>query len=261
MESHRTETPRDRLRIFSRTDWQMPLGDRAALEAVVAQIRPAIAIEIGTAQGGSLERIALHSGEVHAFDLTGEGLDGLPENASFHEGDSRETLSAVLERIAADGGVVEFALVDGDHSRAGVRADLEALLGSPACRGTVILLHDAFNAAVRDGIRDALAEAEDVVDSDLDLTSGRRFGGGPLAGQLWGGFAIVLAGPAEATRPLPVVAGQIPGLGEVEYAFEDSHATLGGGEASLRRELEEIHSSASWRLTAPLRALRRRAGR
>ena len=50
-------------------DWQMAPGERAAIEGLLAQIEPALAIEIGTAQGGSLRRIAHYSAEVHAFDL------------------------------------------------------------------------------------------------------------------------------------------------------------------------------------------------
>jgi cephalosporin hydroxylase len=59
--------------IFGRPDWRMPLGDRAAL-GVLTQIKPSLSIEIGTAQGGSLERIAVHSEEVHALDLNDELL-------------------------------------------------------------------------------------------------------------------------------------------------------------------------------------------
>ena len=39
----------------------MSFGERAALEGVVAQVRPRLAVEIGTAAGGSLARIARYS--------------------------------------------------------------------------------------------------------------------------------------------------------------------------------------------------------
>lgn len=267
MEANGIETPRERLRIFARTDWQMPLGERAVLEGVLAQLSPALAIEIGSAQGGSLERIAEHSAAVHALDLTSAGIAEIPGNVTFHEGDSRVMLPPLLAELAEQGRTVDFALVDGDHSREGVRADLEALLDSPACRGAVVLLHDSYNPAVRAGVADAVAEREEVVDFDLDFVPGRRFAAGPLRGQLWGGFAIVLAGPAELTRPLPAIAGRIEGLDPIEYDFEDSHelvraadARTGRGTtevAALREQLVAIQESASWRLTAPLRALKR----
>ena len=54
---------------FSANPWQMSFGERAAIEGVLAQLRPQLAIEIGTAEGGSLERIAAHSERVISFDL------------------------------------------------------------------------------------------------------------------------------------------------------------------------------------------------
>ena len=56
--------------IFTRPEWQMSLGERAVLEGLVAQLSPDLSIEVGTAEGGSLARIAAHSAEVHAIDLT-----------------------------------------------------------------------------------------------------------------------------------------------------------------------------------------------
>ena len=41
--------------------WQMSYGERAGLEGVLSQLKPALAVEIGTAEGGSLARIAARS--------------------------------------------------------------------------------------------------------------------------------------------------------------------------------------------------------
>jgi hypothetical protein len=49
-------------------DSQISFGERAALEGVLAQIRPRVAIEIGTAEGGSLRRIARYSRLVHSIN-------------------------------------------------------------------------------------------------------------------------------------------------------------------------------------------------
>src|SRR4051812_27377118 len=67
-----------RLEIYTRADWQMSPGERAAFEGVLAQLQPRLAIEIGTAEGGSLERIAANSADVHAVDLTDERLVECP---------------------------------------------------------------------------------------------------------------------------------------------------------------------------------------
>src|SRR5690348_6240653 len=64
--------------------WQMSFGERAALEGVLAQLRPRLAVEIGTAEGGSLERIAAYSEEVHSIDLTHEPVTrALPDHVTL----------------------------------------------------------------------------------------------------------------------------------------------------------------------------------
>jgi len=41
------------IELFQAVNWQMTVGERAALAGVLADLRPGVAIEIGTAQGGS----------------------------------------------------------------------------------------------------------------------------------------------------------------------------------------------------------------
>jgi hypothetical protein len=148
------ETP-----VFRATDddWQMTYGERFAFEGLLSQLRPRLAIETGTARGGSLRRIAAHSDEVHAFDIAPEVADLAAEvpNAQFHIGDSAVLLAQVLADFDAAGRHVDFALIDGDHSFGGVQRDALALLESGACRNTVIVFHDAANDEVRNGL-DAL---------------------------------------------------------------------------------------------------------
>ena len=273
--------------IFTRPDWQMSPGERAALEGLVARLEPGLAVEIGTAEGGSLERIAAHSAEVHAIDLTDELLAACPANVTFHKGDSKVLLPQLLAGLAAEGRNVDFALVDGDHSAEGVRADLTALLGSPAIRGTVILLHDSFNPGVRAGIESVrLGDHPKVAGFDLDFVPGRLAKLGAFEDQFLGGFGLVVVNGGAgdgielgywSLKPGPIL-------------FHDSHEALGRGarligapdgqgtgaarlpldaehvgREELRRELDSIKSSASWRITAPLRAakarFRRLAGR
>ncbi len=117
------------------TLWQMTYGERFALEGLLTQLRPELAIETGTANGGSLRRIAQHSTEVHAFDIEPAvaRLGDEIANATIHIGDSRETLPAVLGAFAAAGRTVDFAMVDGDHTAEGVQRDIAAILESDAC--------------------------------------------------------------------------------------------------------------------------------
>jgi hypothetical protein len=184
--------------IWSSLDWQMSLGERAALEGLLSQLKPGLSVEIGTAAGGSLTRIAAHSDEVHTIDLAAEP-GPIPANAAFHQGNSRVVLPELLNRFATDGRNVDFALVDGDHSKDGANADLTALLDSPAVARSLILVHDSANPGVRAGIT---TEHPKVAGWDLDFVPGRVAGPGRWEGQAWGGFALLV-----------VAAEQLDGFG------------------------------------------------
>ena len=182
---------------------QMSLGERAALEGVLCALRPELAIEIGTAEGGSLRRIAAHSAEVHSFDLVDPGPETAAiEHVTFHAGDSHELLPAFLAELARDERNVDFVLVDGDHSAPGVRRDVEDLLDSPAIGRTVILLHDTANEEVRRGI-DAvdLDRYPKVTQADFDFVAGYVFREASLRDEIWGGVGVILVDEGNPRSP------------------------------------------------------------
>jgi hypothetical protein len=174
--------------------WQMVAGERAALIGVLSDMRPRLAIEIGTADGGSLRCLSGHCDFVHSFDL--HRHDDLSQlgNVELHTGDSHELLPALLRTLEADGCSVDFALVDGDHTAGGVRRDVEDLLSSTAVRRSVIVAHDASNEEVRAGLESVdYGRFAKVTVVDLDFVGGHLSRHGPFANQLWGGLALVVA--------------------------------------------------------------------
>jgi len=217
--------------LFLAAHWQMAFGERAAIEGVVAALRPALAIELGTAQGGSLASIAAHSSEVHTFDLE-PAITDVPPHVRLHAGDSHVLLPRLLSELAAAGRNVDFALVDGDHAPDGVRRDLTDLLDSPAVGRTVILLHDMANEAVRGG-----AEAVDfarypkIAYVDLGFVEVPQRDGALV--ERWGGLGLVVVDPDGTLVDVP---GERPVIAHVRAR-----------EAPLRRA------------AAPLRQVRRRA--
>jgi hypothetical protein len=272
----------------------MSFGERAALEGILAQLRPQLAIEIGTAEGGSLERIATYSEEVHSIDVTHEAvLEQLGEHVRLHTGPSDQLLPKLLVEFASSGRSVDFALVDGDHSFEGVVGDTKALLESPTTARSVILIHDSMNAEVRAGIESiALDDYEKVVYHELDFVPGYVYREGCARNSIWGGIALILCdshrSPAytSTTRqwryhePYAAIHRMRSDLLRGEHdasaggessespteALDELNARLLSTEVelkSLEKALEIVYRSRSWRLTAPLRVagryIRRRA--
>lgn len=252
--------------------WQMTFGERAALEGVLTQVKPELSIEIGTAEGGSLRRVALHSGHVHSFDLVKPDPEiAALGNVTLHTGDSHVLLKELLAELAAEGKNVDFVLVDGDHSADGAEEDLRDLLASPAVGKTVIIMHDTLNDEVREGLARIDYAADDkVVHADLDFVCGHLSRGGDFHHQLWGGMGLVLVDED---------GEQIAGIGgddfydpfEIFCAARDAEVAGdlpsppdSAEVASLRQEVQRAHDeirsikrSPSWRATAPLRAAKK----
>jgi Methyltransferase domain len=187
--------------VLGRSNWQMALGERAAIEGLLCGLEPGLSIEIGTAQGGSLERIAAHSDEVHTFDLGAEvDQDAFP-GVTFHRGDSHVLLPQLLARLEREGRNVDFVLIDGDHTREGVRRDIEDLLGSKAVSRTLIAVHDAMNEEVAAGLAEIDLDAyPNVVFVDFGFVRLRQ-NPGPLQ-EIWGGLGLIVC-DQQATLGIP----------------------------------------------------------
>src|ERR1022692_4799560 len=112
--------------VFGSEDWQMSFTERIVLEGLLDQIKPALAIEIGVAAGGSMRTMQYHAVVTDAFDLVAPELPLI--GVFFHQGDSKDPLPAYLD---SDDTPIDFALVDGDHSADGVMTDLSNLVNSP----------------------------------------------------------------------------------------------------------------------------------
>jgi hypothetical protein len=269
------------LDIFSDPTWQVALGERAAIEGVLVQRRPKLAIEVGRGDGGSLHRIAAHSEQVHSFDSTPPPASaaGL-SNVTHHTGDRHQLLPALLDELAEQESNVDFVLVEGDVAD-GVRRDLDDLLLSPALADTVILISNTMDGEIRAGA-DAVpfAAHPKVAHVNLDFVPGYLLRESDRAHELGGGLGLVMI---DATRKAyfpatPVVEDRYYEAGHLYREIRDLVAAREQGkpstpaEARKQRTLQmrltetraerdyykdlydSVVGSISWRLTAPLRA-------
>jgi Methyltransferase domain len=266
-------TPEGQIQMLRDADWQMSFGERAALEGLLSQLQPQLAIEIGTAEGGSLARVAAHSAEVHSFDLVEPqpAARELP-NVTFHTGDSHKLLPELLARLDDEGRNVDFVLVDGDHSADGVRQDVEDLLASPAVRRTIIVLHDTMNETVRAGLESVRYETHPkVAYVELDLVAGYMFREPSLLHELWGGLGLVVVDStrdayfSEPARQRKYYEAFELVRSARELVVDEERGTTQEHELERLREelgetrawLDSVQGSFSWRITAPLRAIKR----
>jgi hypothetical protein len=242
------------IELFETGAWQMTAGERAAFEGILGQLKPALAVEIGTAEGGSLKHIAAHAGEVHSFDLVEpEAEVAAIENVTLHTGDSHALLPQTLAEFAQQGRNVDFVLVDGDHTTEGACQDLADLLDSDAIQRTVIMLHDTANPEVRTGLEAARAgERAKVRVVDLDFVPGYLVKAERFHHECWGGLGLIVVDDSAEMDPPHVVSAIAYPQPEVLASHWQS---LSGAAVhdDLERRLAVITNSRSWRATAPFR--------
>jgi hypothetical protein len=191
--------------------WQMTHSERCAMSQLLAQIKPRVAVEVGTYKGGSLSLIARESERVYSIDVD----PAIPvnfahfKNTTFITESSATSLPALLGRFEREAVPLEFILIDGDHSEKGVRHDLNTVLRYQPVRDVHVLLHDSFNPLCRAGMLGAdWLTAEHVAFADLDFIPGKVVQQGThFDGQLWGGLALVVLQPGRHSGRPPLATG------------------------------------------------------
>lgn len=197
-------------------NWQMSNWEKHCLISIIHQLNPEIAIEIGNADGGSLQVLSKLVPKVYALDLFKEVHDKLrPQfpNVEFQTGDSKDTLPVLLKKIGEQNEKLGLVIIDGDHSAEGVRADIDAILENyiPVSK-LVILCHDSFNPECRKGIHSAAWQNCPYVHYvEIDYVPG-GYVNIPYKGKMqhrtmWGGFALAILEGKKRSHEL--VVGQV----------------------------------------------------
>lgn len=191
--------------------WSMTRAEQATLIQVLEHIKPKVAIEIGTYNGGSLQVISANSEKVYAIDLTPSYRDQRCENllnVNYLIGDSKRVIPELISKINKGSDVVEFILIDGDHSTEGVFDDITNLLKLKPKQTVTIILHDSFNPSCRKGMTLYNYNANPYVHSvELDYITG-AFNHDGLYREMWGGFACIVLSPHKRSTSLEISAYQ-----------------------------------------------------
>ena len=191
----------DRMDIpFRDDDSQMSLLERGVITGLLAELRPEVAIELGTWTGSSLRQIAAWSQHVHTFDLALKVDRSEYPGVDFHIGDSHKLLPGLLASLETESQFAQFVLVDGDHSPGGVRQDLLDLLNSSAIMDCVIALHDTANESVRRGIESVPFRDYDSTIAWMDLDFAPSQQRAHRLAEAWGGLGLILISHDERGR-------------------------------------------------------------
>ncbi|MFD2203708.1 class I SAM-dependent methyltransferase [Shivajiella indica] len=192
-------------------NWQMSRAEKYTLIGLLQELKPDVAIEIGTYQGGSLQVISHYSKNVYSIDISkapGDLLASRFSNVEFVVGDSSRCLIDIFEKIKNDNRRLDFILVDGDHTRKGVYRDLEAIYSYPHIHPVTILMHDSFNPECRKGIRDFLKKhPEHITYAELDYVTGSYWHNDTYR-EMWGGLAMVKMDPNHKSAPIEIGQSQ-----------------------------------------------------
>lgn len=176
-------------------DWSMTRNERYCFTKLLEKLKPKISIEIGTYNGGSLQVLSKNSEKVYAIDIdikVKKRLEDKFENVVFLIGDSKKIIPKLIKELQQNNESIEFALIDGDHSKLGVKTDIENIINYTPINKLNIILHDSFNPDCRRGMKAVnYSDNKHVHYVELDYISG-VFEPSGLKKEMWGGFAHIV---------------------------------------------------------------------
>ncbi|MCB0323898.1 MAG: class I SAM-dependent methyltransferase [Bdellovibrionales bacterium] len=225
-------------------DWQMTRCERFAFWSLLQHHKPSVSIEVGTWNGGSLQVLSRYSEKVYSLDIRPKSRDLLQDkfsNVEFLVGSSHELLGPLLQEISRKGEQLGFVLIDGDHSAAGVRTDINSLLKyRPVCP-LLIVCHDSFNPECRRGMVSAEWQSSPYVHYvELDFVPGvfHEFAYDTAEPRsMWGGFAVVQMLPEPRAGELVIGEAQ---RGLFSAVKSRSRYSAAGRAAAIAQRLPQL---------------------
>ena len=159
-------------------DWLMSTREKLGLIGLLHCLKPKKVLELGYHRGGATKWFSEFSEKVISVDVN-EFVPNAPNLFHNVEACHCPTLEAA-SRIKAENLFFDLAIIDADHSRQAVSADINGIIS----HSDIILMYDSFNPDCRKGMIDALENQKSHA-YYLDFIPSVSKGEG-----LWGGLAI-----------------------------------------------------------------------
>jgi hypothetical protein len=159
-------------------DWLMSTREKLGLIGLLHCLKPKKVLELGYHRGGATKWLSEFSEQVISVDVN-EFVSNAPNLFHNVEAWNCPTLEAV-SRIKTENLFFDLAIIDADHSRKAVSADINGIIE----HADIILMHDSFNPDCRKGMMDSLKNQKSHA-YYLDFIPSISKNDG-----LWGGLAI-----------------------------------------------------------------------
>lgn len=159
-------------------DWLMSAREKLGLIGLLHCLKPKRVLELGYHRGGATKWLSEFSEQVITVDVN-EFVADAPNLFNNVEAWNCPTLEAA-SRIKKENLLFDLAIIDADHSRLAVSADINGIIE----HSDIILMHDSFNPDCRKGMLDALQNQKSHAYYLDFIPSVSKMDG------LWGGLAI-----------------------------------------------------------------------
>jgi len=159
-------------------DWLMSAREKLGLIGLLHCLKPKKVLELGYHRGGATKWLSEFSEQVITVDVN-EFVADAPNLFNNVEAWNCPTLEAA-SRIKKENLLFDLAIIDADHSRLAVSADINGIIE----HSDIILMHDSFNPDCRKGMLDALQNQKSHAYYLDFIPSVSKMDG------LWGGLAI-----------------------------------------------------------------------
>ena len=136
---------------LANSDWLMSIREKLTLIGLLELIKPNNVLEFGYHRGGATKWLSKYSNSLLTVDVNefvSQAEDDFPNTKAW-----KCSTKEAIQRIQKDSLHFDLAIVDADHSRKAVEADVYGLLN----HDNIILMHDSCNPSCRKGMQDALS--------------------------------------------------------------------------------------------------------